>query len=92
MPVQRHIPLYALTDFLDDVREREHALELGAVTMLPKPGMIAILFSAPRIPRRHLQVAIGLGADPHVGPRRRNHQRAEAFDHLGRADHAPVGV
>ena len=57
-----------------------------------KPRMVAILLATTRVARRDLQMPVLVRADPDVGPRRRNHERAEAPQHLARANYAAVGI
>src|SRR6516165_5306182 len=44
--------------------------------------MITILLASARIAAGRLDVPVGYGANPHVGPGRRNGKRADAVEHL----------
>src|SRR5687768_1369382 len=92
MSGQCDVVLDALADFLDDLGEREHSLELHAIPVLSEARVIAVLLSAAPIPRRHLQVAVLVRADPNVGPRGRNHQQPKPFDRRALADHQTGGI
>lgn len=51
--------------------------------------MVAILLAASRVASGGLQMTVLYGADPHIGPRGRNHQRPNAGEGL-RAANAPA--
>jgi len=59
---------------VDHFAEVEEPLELGAVAMLPKTRMIAILLPPTAIPRSDLKVSVLVRTDPHLCPRRWDHQ------------------
>jgi hypothetical protein len=54
--------------------------------------MVAVLLPAARVARRHLEMSFRDRTDPHVAPRGRDHERAEAADVLALADDAAVGI
>jgi hypothetical protein len=66
--------------------EGEHAVVFRAVTHLAEAGVIAILLSSPGIAAGRLNMAIGLGADPNVGPGGRDSQCLDALEGGGVAD------
>ena len=66
------VALDALAQARQHLAELEHAAELGAVARLAVLRVVAVLLAAARVARRGLDVAVGIGADPHVGPRRRD--------------------
>src|SRR5690606_9657024 len=54
------------------------ALVLVGLARTAEIGMVDILLAAARIAARRLQMAVPVAADPHLGPGRRDHQRAQA--------------
>ena len=52
--------------------------------------VVAVLLAPARVAAGRLQVAVGLRADPDVGPRRRDRERADAPDHRGIAERPAV--
>src|SRR5690606_27438601 len=48
-------------------------------------GVVEVLLAAGLVPAGGLQVPVGVGADPHLAPRRRDHQALDTLP-LGRAD------
>jgi hypothetical protein len=70
-------------DFLADLRQRlaelDHALVLHLVAHLAPFGVVAVLLAPARVAPGGLQVAVGLRADPDLGPGRRDGQRLDAF-------------
>ena len=73
------IALHALPEEREDLAELEHAAELRAITRCAVRGMVAILLPAAGVARRRLDVAVGVRANPHVGPGRRDRQLVEPF-------------
>src|SRR3954468_17898327 len=59
--------------------EFEHALEFRAVARLAVLRVIPVLLAPARIARGRLDVAVGIRADPHVAPRRRNGEAVQPF-------------
>src|SRR5262249_29304423 len=59
----------------------------GAITL-----MITVLFSSLDVPAGSLQVPSGTGADPHVGPVRRNHQRANSVQDRAIFHNVSLGI
>ena len=72
--------------------KRQHAVELGGVAERAPVGVVAILLAALRIAPGRLQVALAVGADPDVGPGRRDGQPLEAGDLPAVLDRAALGV
>jgi hypothetical protein len=60
--------------------DREHVVELGRVPLDPPLVVVAVLPAPGRVGAQRLDVAVGVAADPHVGPRGRDHQRADAVE------------
>jgi hypothetical protein len=60
--------------------------------VLAETGVIPVLLAAARIAGGDLQVAVLVGADPHVRPGRRNHECTEPIDHFARANNQAVGI
>src|SRR6185437_6410824 len=60
--------------------EYREVLELGALAMLAIARVISVLLPTARIAPGRLQVSVRPGADPHVGPRGRDSQRANTRD------------
>ena len=60
------------------------------VAHLAPARMIAVLLAPARVAAGGLQVAVRVGADPHLGPGRRDRQRADAPQRLGIADRRAV--
>jgi hypothetical protein len=72
--------------------ELEHAVELLAVAPLP-PGVVVEVLAPPGgVGADGLEMAAGIGADPDVGPRRGDRERADAPELLRVANEAPVGA
>ena len=67
-------------------------LELPAVPPPPPLRVVQVLAPAGIVRAGRLQVPGLVGADPHVGPGRRDRQAADAGEHLGVAHAAAVGV
>src|SRR5581483_8923433 len=86
-------PLGALApDCGESAGELEHVVELLAVAPLP-PGRVVQVLPAPGGVGAHgLQMAVLVGADPYVGPRRRDGQRPDAGDRLSFGNARPVAV
>jgi len=72
--------------------ELEHVVELLLVPPQPPHVVIAVLPPAGGIDASGLDVAHGMGADPHVGPRRRDHQRPHPRQYLVVGHPLTVGV
>jgi hypothetical protein len=80
---QRQVALYLCADLRQGVAEEQHAFVLGLVADLAPARMIAALLARPGIAPGGLQVAVGIGADPHPRPGRRDDQRADSRQSLG---------
>ena len=74
------MPAHGAADFRQDFREGENALEFCFIAALGPAGVIAILFSAAIIATGRLDVTLGAGAYPDVGPRGRYGKRANALE------------
>src|SRR5579859_5582633 len=80
-PAQRGRPqvtLRALPDLGQRFAQLEHVAELRLVALVAIERVIAILFPAAGIAGGGLDVALGIGTDPDVGPCGRDDQRADA--------------
>ena len=66
--------------------------ELHVVPLRPERGMVEVLLAAARVAADCLEVAVRRAANPDLGPRRRNDQRADASERLGVADDPPARV
>src|SRR5438477_577067 len=62
-----------------------------AVARLAVGGVVAILLAPSRVARGRLDVTVGIGTDPHVGPRGWNRERVESPALVGIADAHAVG-
>src|SRR6185312_11455083 len=59
--------------------EGDHPRVLGAVALVAPARVITVLLAPARVPPGRLQVAVGVGADPDVGPGGRDGQLADAL-------------
>ncbi len=71
--------------------ELAQVVELGRLAFVAERVVVAVLLAAPGVAPGGLQVPVGLRRDPHVGPRRRDHQRLDPR-HLALARRAPAAV
>ena len=78
----RQVALDPLADLRQRVAEGDHAAELGLVADLPPVGVVAVLLAPPGVAAGRLQMAVRAGADPDVGPGRRDGQLADALQGL----------
>ena len=86
------IALHAHPDRGKDSAEGKDTVELGLVTNLAVPRVVAVLLAPLRVPTGRLNVSLGGGADPHLRPRRWDHERPDAGQ-LGLVAHrSAVGV
>jgi hypothetical protein len=90
--LQEDVALDSLPDLPDDFAEVEEALELRALAISPETGMVAVLLAPARVTRGDLEVSVLVRADPDVGPRRRDHERAEALNRVLGDDKTAIGV
>src|SRR5262249_6693608 len=72
--------------------EGDHAVVLRLVADLAPARVVAVLLAAAVVAPGRLEVAVGDGADPHVGPGRRDDQGADALQRFGVADRFTVGA
>ena len=70
--------------------EGDHAAELGLVPHLAPPGVIAVLLAPPGVPAGGLEMAVGRGADPHIGVGRRDRELSDPLQRLLVGDPLPV--
>ena len=82
----------ALADRGQHFRKCEHAVVLGRVALGAPAGVIAILLAAGGVTTGGLQMRARVGGNPHIGPRRRQHQRANARERLCVADPAAARI
>src|ERR1700719_593802 len=71
------IRLDAVPDQRQCLAETEHMLEFGFVTHLTPARMVAVLLAPAGIAPDRLEMAIRVGADPHLCPGRRDGERLE---------------
>ena len=71
------VALDALAQARQHLAELQHVAELRVIARLAVGGVVAVLLAPAGVSRRSLDVAGGIGTDPHLGPRRRNRQRIE---------------
>jgi hypothetical protein len=71
--------------------ESQHLAVFRLVADLAPTRMIAILLAAALVPTHRLDVAIGIGTDPHRGPGRRDRQRPNALQCIEVAHQLPIG-
>src|SRR4029450_12423383 len=84
------VALHRAPDARQGLGEGDHAIELRAVADLAPARVVAILLAPAGIAADGLDVAPGIGADPDVGPGRRDGQRPDAFQG-GRIAHRASG-
>src|SRR5262245_66222131 len=80
---------HAAADARERLRERDETAVLHFVADLAPTREITILFAAACVATGRLQVAARIRADPHIGPRRRDHQRSNSVA-LGRIRNRPA--
>src|SRR5690606_30550422 len=66
--------------------EGERPIELEAIALLAPLRMVEVLRAARRVDAGRLDVAVGIRADPHLGPRGRDHERLDALPQRGIRD------
>src|SRR5581483_7218188 len=84
--IARHLPANARQGAAEC---REPRVLVGVAHLAPTL-VIAVLFTPARIAPARLQMAIVVRANPHIGPGRRNHQRADARQRGAVADRAAI--
>jgi hypothetical protein len=72
-------------------RERNEVIVFGFVALFSPTRMVAVLFASARVASRRLNVAVGVGTDPHVRPRRRDHDRSDSLELGAIGNRAAVG-
>src|SRR6185312_1901022 len=72
--------------------EGDHPRVLGAVALVAPARVITVLLAPAGVASGRLQVAVGVGADPDVGPGGRDGQLADALLGGVVVDPPPVGV
>src|SRR5439155_12402062 len=81
----------ALAQERQHLAEVQHVAELRVVARVAVRGVVAVLLAAARVARRGLDVAVGIGADPHLGPGRRDGERIDSSSLPSVRDAAAVG-
>jgi hypothetical protein len=71
--------------------ERDHPIELGAVTLFAVRGVVAVLLATAGVASGRLQVAPRVRADPDVGPGGRDRERADPLEDGRVVDRRAVG-
>ena len=89
---QRHVLRDLGPDGGQRAGELQHVLVLGALAHFAEQRMVFVLLAAPGIAPARLQVAVGLGADPDSGPRRRDGELADPLECAGVGDGVAVGL
>src|SRR5690349_6667103 len=87
---QRDIALDAFSNTGQDLAEGDHAPELRLVTDGPVSGVIPILLSAARVPRRDLKVPRGIWTDPYLIPTRWDDELSDSLELRFVADYGAV--
>ena len=72
--------------------ELEHAGELAFVTQRSPFGVVAVLLAPAGITRRSLEMGIGNGRDPDIGPCRRQHHFSYPGERCFVGYHSPIGI
>ena len=78
--VRRQVARHPAADPGQRPAKRQHVFELALVALRAPQRVVAVLATPACIQPRGLQVAVGQGADPHVGIRGRNGQALDACD------------
>lgn len=81
-PPERHVLGEGSTDRRQAICKFHHVLVFRALAYFAKGSVVAILFSAPCIAPRCLEMPVGLGAYPHIRPGGRDRELADAFERL----------
>ena len=89
---QRHLRIDALAHRRQCLGELHQPLVLGAVAHGNEIDVIAVLLAPLGIAAGRLQMAVLAGADPHVGPGRRNGERSDARHGIGIAHRLAAAV
>jgi len=71
-------------------RERDEAFVLGFVTLFAPARVIAVLFASARVAPRRLNVAVGVGTDPHIRPGGWDRERSYPLQRIDIADHPTI--
>ena len=77
---EREVGVDALPHRREGVGERGQAVELHPVAERGPVGVVAVLEPTPLVAPHGLEVGVGVVADAHVGPGRRDHDGADAFE------------
>src|SRR3954452_501538 len=89
---EREVGFDALAEPRERLSELLHLLELLPIAVLPPGVVIAVLLAPGVVVSGRLDVTARVGADPHVGPRRGNRERADPVPCLGVLDRIAVLV
>jgi len=84
------ISIASLSDLWQDLGEGEHAVVLDRVAHFAPASVVAVLLPAAGVTAGRLQMTAGVGADPDVGPGRRDRQPLDPADDLLVTDQAAV--
>jgi hypothetical protein len=72
--------------------ERDQTSIFHVVANLAPARMIAILLASARVAADYLNVSERVGADPHLRPRRRDHERLDSMEHCRIGHRSAVGA
>jgi len=75
-----HVGVDPLAQDRQRMAEVDQRLELGLLSGTLPFGVVPVLLAPLGIAPGRLDVTLGVDAEPHVGPRRRHHQPAQALD------------
>ena len=79
-------------DQRQDASERQKLCVFRLVAHLAPARMVAVLLAPARVAAGRLQMTVRVGANPHLGPGRRNSQRPDAPQYVDVADQCAVGT
>jgi hypothetical protein len=88
----RQVRVAALADLAERSGKGDHPVELRLVALLVPARVVAMLLAPAGVAPGRLDVADRAGADPHVRPRRRDGERADAGQRGGIGHPAALGV
>ena len=77
-----HVGVDPLAEDRQRMAEVDQRLELGLLSGALPFGVVAVLLAALGVAAGRLDVTVGVDAEPHVRPRRRDHEPAQALDRL----------
>src|SRR5581483_1206910 len=91
-PSLGHIPVYVVSDCRQGRSEGQHTLVFCLVADFSPMWMISTLLATTSVTAGRLKVTVRAGADPHVLPCRRDHQRADSPERIGIAKRLAMDV